>query len=336
MSIDRKQIIDFGKRLKNEVSEDDVSGAAAELAYRFFLALFPFFIFLAALGGFVASASGVNNPTDEIMNMVGDSLPADSSAVLRNQVEGVVNSQNPGLLSLGIIGAIWASSAGVGALMKNMNQIYEVGESRSLPVKFAIAIGLTILGAGLIVVAFVVLFVGQIYGPQIAGEIGFQDTAATLFGLARWPVAIVMVLAAVAFMYWLAPNANLPLKWITPGAIFFVIGWAVATVAFGFYVSNFGSYNETYGALGGVVILMLWFYLTAFLLLIGVEINQILAENANEAPVQSDQPQQAQARRADTGRREDTGNMVPKPVGVAAAGLVWVLALVGVLRRKTA
>ncbi len=95
MQFDRQATIDFAKRLKNEVSEDDISGAAAELAYRFFLALFPFFIFLAALGGFVASLSGVDNPTNEIMDMIGDSLPADSAAVLRTQLEASSSSKTP-------------------------------------------------------------------------------------------------------------------------------------------------------------------------------------------------------------------------------------------------
>jgi membrane protein len=280
MPIDRHEVIAFVKRLRKAVSEDDVSGAAAELAYRFFLALFPFFIFLAALGGFIASISGVQNPTDEIMDMVGQSLPADSASVLRTQLQGVIESQNAGLLSIGILGAIWASSSGVGALMKNMNRIHGVGESRSTVARIAIALGLTILGAGIMVLAFVVLFVGQLYGPDIASEIGLEDTAATLIALARWPIALVLILMAVGFMYWLAPNSQVSLKWISSGAVFFSITWVIATLGFGIYVSHFSSYNQTYGTLGGVVVLLIWFYLTAFLLLLGAEINSVIAQTA--------------------------------------------------------
>lgn len=331
MKLDRQRVIHIGKRLKDEVSDDDVSGASAELAYRFFLALFPFFVFLAALGGFVASLSGLENPTDEIMDLVGDSLPSDSASVLRSQLESVIESRNAGLMSIGILGAIWAASSGVGALMKNMNRIYDVGESRSLPVKTGIALGLTVLGAGIMVLAFVILFAGQLYGPEIAAEIGLEDAAATAFGLARWPVAFVMVLMAVAFMYWLAPNASLPFKWITPGAVFFAVVWAIASFGFGLYVSNFGSYNETYGALGGVVVLLVWFYLTAFLLLLGVEINQVLAEQAGDLPEESASTEPSWRER----EAHEKPAALPRSVGFAAAGAIWVAALVGLMRRKS-
>jgi membrane protein len=329
MEFTRQGLIDFGKRLKDEVSEDDVSGAAAELAYRFFLALFPFFIFLAALGGFVASLSGVDSPTDEIMDMVGESLPADSASVLRSQLESIVDEKNAGLLSIGIIGAIWASSSGVGALMKNMNRIYGVGESRKTPIRIAIALGLTVLGAGVMVLAFAVLFVGQLYGREIAGEVGLENTAAFLFSNARWPLAVVMILFAVAFLYWLAPNAEVPLRWISPGAVFFTVTWIIASIGFGFYVANFGSYNETYGTLGGVVVLLIWFYLTSFLLLLGAEINGVLAQQANEMKQEG-----VPVKPEPVGAQEPLGAF--RPLAFAGAGLLWVLALAGVLRRRTA
>jgi membrane protein len=281
MELGGRSVGDFGKRLKDKVGEDDIGGAAAEMAYRFFLALFPFFLFLAALGGFVASALNIDNPTDEVMDLIGDSLPEDSASVLRTQLEGVIDQQNAGLLSIGIVGAIWASSAAFKALMKNMNRIHEVDESRSLVARYAISLGLTLLSAGLLVGAFAVFFIGQIYGPEIAGEIGLEDTASGLLSLARWPVAVVMVMVAMAFMYWLAPNTAMKLRWISPGAVFFTLGWVVASFAFGLYVSNFGSYNATYGALGGVVVLLIWFYITAYLILLGAEVNAVVAEGSH-------------------------------------------------------
>ncbi len=209
--------------------------------------------------------------------------------------------------------------------MKNMNRIYGVGESRSTPLRLAIALGLTVLGAGIMVAAFVVLFVGQLYGPDIAAEIGLQDTAASLFSIGRWPMALVLILFAVALLYWLAPNADLPLKWLTPGALFFALTWVIASFGFGIYVSNFGSYNQTYGALGGVIVLLIWFYLTSFLLLLGVEINGVLAETAGDEPEQSGERAPAP---------ESTS--MPRTLGVAMAGLVWVLALIGFMRRRSA
>jgi membrane protein len=276
----------YGKRLIEKIGEDDVNGAAAEMAYRFFLALFPFFIFLAALSGFVASTFNVDDPTTEIMDLLGDSLPDDASSVLEEQLRSVTEQRNGGLLTLGILGAIWATSGGISALMKNMNRMYSVGESRSRWARYAISLGLTFLSAGVLVLAFVLFFTSQVYGPRIADEAGLADTARTLISLALWPATLLMIMFAVAFLYWLAPNAGLRLRWISPGAIFFTLTWLIASFGFGLYVANFGSYNATYGALGGVVVLLIWFYLTAFLLLVGAEINAAVAEKetGSEAP----------------------------------------------------
>lgn len=341
MAFDRKRVFHLGKRLKDEVSEDDISGAAAELAYRFFLALFPFLIFIAALGGFIASNIGVQDPTGEIMEMIGDSLPEDSAGVLETQLRSVLEQRNGGLLSVGILGAIWAAASGVGSLMKTMNRIYGVGETRGMVGRTAIALGLTIAGAGFMVLAFVILLVGQLYGPQLAGEIGLENTAADVLGLVRWPAAVVLVMVAVAFMYWLAPNAEVPLKWISPGAVFFTLGWIIASIGFAFYVANFGSYNQTYGALGAVVVLLIWFYLTGFLLLLGVEINSVLTEEVAEEDVK---PKETAALEGKAGANSDgtyrgpapepNRGPMPRPVGLAIAGLVWVAALAGVMRRR--
>jgi membrane protein len=301
----------IGKRLFKKVGEDDVSGAAAELAYRFFLAVFPFFIFLAALGGFAASALDVQNPTDEVMDALGDTLPEDAAGVLRTQLEGVLEERNSGLLSIGILGAVWAASSGIGALMKKTNVIFGVDETRPIWMKYAIAVGLTLAGAGLLLVAFSVFFAGQIYGPQIAGEVGLSGTTATLVNLARLPVAVLIILMAVAFLFWRAPNTNLPIKWLTPGAVFFALAWLVATLLFGFYVSNFSSYNATYGALGGVVVLLIWFYLTAFLLLLSAELNVVLAEEFDPEAVDTDVSDKRQRERETEGRTRTEGRRVP-------------------------
>jgi membrane protein len=276
--------IRFGKRIFKEVGEDDLSGAAGELAYRFFLALFPFFIFLAAMGGFVADLLGVRNPTQEIMKLLGDSLPPDAASVLREQLESVVETRNAQLLSLGIVGAIWSASSGVSTIAKCMNRIYEVKETRPMWRRFLMNIGLTILGGAFSIGCLILLFVGQVAGTEAAADIGLEDQAAMAINLARWPAIFLMLLIATAFLYWAAPNVKLPFRLFTPGALVFIVGWLVMSYFFGLYVSNFGSYNATYGALGGIVVLLVWFYLTSFLLVLGVEINAVLAEG--ETPEQ--------------------------------------------------
>jgi membrane protein len=292
-----ERFLTYGKRVFKEAGEDDVSGAAGELAYRLFLALFPFFIFLAAMGGFVADISNVQNPTQEVMDLLGESLPDDASSVLRGELEKVVESRNASLVSLGIIGAIWSASSGISTIVKGMNRIYEVKETRPIWKRYSINVGLTILGGVFAIGSFVLLFVGQLAGTEVAGEIGLENEAATALSLARWPLIVLMLIVATAFLYWAAPNVKLPFHWITPGAVVFIIGWLVASFLFGLYVSNFGSYNATSGTLGGIVVLLVWIYLTSFLLMLGVEINAVIAQE--EVPEKLPQT-------ADEGATEET------------------------------
>lgn len=268
----------YAKRLHKEVNENDLSGAAAELSYRFFLSLFPLVIFLAALGSFAADLFDVQNPTDEIMDLLGDSLPSDTAGVLRTQIDEIVGSHDSTLLSIGIVGAIWSASSGIGTVMKRMNRAYKVRETRPFWKRYLMSVGLTVLGGAFVVGSLVLLFAGQVVGLEYAGDLGLADEVARVFALARWPVAIAMLLTATAFLYWAAPNVQLPFRWITPGAVLFVAGWLLMSYLFAQYVSNFGSYNVTYGALAGIVVLLVWFYLTAFLLLLGAEINVLLAQ----------------------------------------------------------
>jgi YihY family inner membrane protein len=182
------------------------------------------------------------------------------------------------LLSIGIIGAIWAGSSGVAGIMKTTNRAYEVRETRPMWKRLGLAVGMTVFGGFAIITAFVLLVGGQVAGLAVADQIGLEGVAASLFTLARWPIVISLLITAVAVLYWAAPNVDLPFRWITPGAIVFTVGWLAASYGFGIYVHNFGSYSVTYGTLGGVVVLLIWFYLTGFILLLGAEINAITAQ----------------------------------------------------------
>jgi membrane protein len=276
MRLGRFQPVDTGKQLVQQVIEDDVSGLAAELAYRFFLALFPFFIFLAALGGFVAFLFDVPNPTQQIVQLLGETLPPTAAELVRGQLEAMVGTRHPGLLSIGILGAIWVATGGTNALIKAMNRAYDVGETRPFWKKYLLAIGLTLLAGSVLIGAFVLFVVGEIYGRQLAAAMGLTGAFETALGLGRWVAIAALLLLAAVVLYRAAPNMDLELKWITPGAIVFVVGWLVATYLFALYVANFGSYNATYGTLAGVAVLLVWFYLIAFILLVGAELNAIL------------------------------------------------------------
>lgn len=274
------------KDLVRDVNNDDISSVAAALAYRFFLALFPFFIFLAALAGFVTHLLGIDNPTDRIINTIGDTLPSDVTSVLRTQLESVVNNRNAALLSVGLLGTLWAASSGVGSLMKAMNRAYGVKETRPAWERYVLAIGLTAFAGLMLIASFLVLVVWQATGTKIADKLGLEGIAASLLPLVRWPVAILGIVFAAGVLYRVVPNARLSVKQVLPGTALFTTVWLVATYVFGLYVSHFAAYNSTYGALGGVVILLVWFYLTAFILLVGAELNAVLQQRATHPPPQ--------------------------------------------------
>jgi uncharacterized BrkB/YihY/UPF0761 family membrane protein len=142
----------------------------------------------------------------------------------------------------------------------------------------ALAVGLTALAGTFAIVALVLLVAGQLYGLQIADSLGLEGQTATLFAWARLPVATMLLMTAVAVLFWAAPNVDLPFKWISPGAVTFVIAWLTATTLFGLYVANFGSYDSTYGTLGGGIVLLIWLYLSSFILLLSAELNAVLAQ----------------------------------------------------------
>lgn len=278
MRIGGVAVMPFTKKLIKEFSADDIGGLAAELSYRYFLALFPFFIFLAALGGFIASAASIDDPTQKLMNQIGESLPADARSVLETQVRSVLEGHNGGLLSIGIIGAIWAASGSMKAVIKALNRAYDVPETRPFWKSMSLAVGMTVAATFGILGSFVLLIATQAFGRDIADAMNAGHQFELTVQILRWPAVILLVMTAVALLYWLAPNLDVPFHWISPGAVLFTVTWVVASIAFGLYVANFSSYNATYGTLGGVVVLLIWLYLTNLVFLIGAEVDALLAE----------------------------------------------------------
>ncbi len=275
-------VIGFLKQLKNEYSQDNVSVFATALAYRFFLALFPFFIFLAALSGFVTSMLHVQNPAGQILDTLGKALPSNAAQLLTDQITAVITSRNPGLLTFGVIGTIWSASSGVTSLMASMNRAYDVPETRKWWQKYSLAVSLTVLAGAFVIVAFVLLISGLLYATEILRAVGISNGFVRgLITWVRWPVIIGLLMITMAFLYWVCPNTGLPFKLMSPGAVVFTVVWLAATWLFGFYVSNFGSYNATYGALGAVVVILVWLYMSSLLMLLGAEVNAIVDERAH-------------------------------------------------------
>jgi membrane protein len=277
------RIVEVVKRTAQHAFKDDVTGMAGDLAYRFFLALFPFFIFLTALGTYIASAFHIANPAQKIVSNIGGELPPDVAHLVQNQLQQIIKAQSTGLLSIGIIGTLIAASSGFSALFKAFNRAYGAHESRPLWERYVFAFVLTVLAGTLVAVAFTLLVVGELFGARLVRDIGVPGAYQTVIAVGRWGVSIALILSAVILIYRIIPDRDIRLVRALPGAALFAIAWAAMTYGFAFYLQQSSSYNATYGALAGAAILLIWFYLTSLLLLIGAELNAVLDGRAGPA-----------------------------------------------------
>lgn len=269
---------DAGRLLVRKIIDDDILGLSAELSYRFFLALFPFAIFVAGVGAFVARQLSIDNPAQAITDRLAGTLPPEAATLVQEELQRVIDRQDTGLISFGVLAAVFFATGGTNALIKAMNRAFDVEETRPLWRRYVVAIGMTLLGGGSLIGAFVLFVSGSILVGDVARQLGIEGTFWELLPILRWPIVIGLVFAAVSVLYRVGPNLRLPLRWIVPGALLFAVAWLAGTWLFGWYVSGFASYGSTYGALAGVAILLIWFYLTSFILLLGVEVNDVIAE----------------------------------------------------------
>jgi membrane protein len=266
----------LGRQLIQRVRDDDVLGLAAEIAYRFLFAVFPFGLFVAALGAFIAGWLHVGNPADELVAGLSDNLPPTVADALRPELERLLSSARGDLLWVGAIGALWAATGGTNAVVKGIHRAYDVPEARPFLLRYTVAVGLTLLAAAGVIVSFVTIVGGAVLTTEAAERVGLGAEAFTLIQLARWPVVFLALTAAVSILYRYAPRIVVPWRWILAGAAVFTLGWLAATAALGYYVEHIAAYGATYGSLGGVIVLMLWFYVTAALLLVGAQLTATL------------------------------------------------------------
>ena len=264
-------------RLRQRIGQDDILGLSAEMAYRFLFAVFPFGLFVAALAAFAASAFHIDNPAQQMISGLGDNLPQAVAQAIQPELERLVSSPRADLVSIGAIAALWAATSGTNALVKGIHRAYGIPERRPVLIRYAIAIGLTVLGAVGIIVSFVTVVGGAMITQQLAQTSGVGVAAFQVLELLRWPAVAVVLIVAVAIVYRYARNIIVPWRWILVGSAAFALGWLVATALLGLYVTTIGDYGATYGSLAGVIVMMLWFYVTAALLLIGAEVSAALA-----------------------------------------------------------
>ncbi len=260
----------LGRSIK-KFSADDMLVYAAAVSYQVFFSLFPFIIFLLALLGFL----NLQPVFDFLLQQSKTVMPKSAFGMVQSITEQVQGQASGGVMSLGVIVALWSASSAVRMAMHALNVAYDV-EDRPAWKKIPLSVLYTLVLATLLIVAAGLMFMGPKLVEPILQAIGLGSLAGLFLTIWTWvriPVAVVLLMLAVALIYWLFPNVRQPFRFITPGAVLAVIVWIAASLAFSFYVANFSSYSATYGALASVIVLLLYFFISATILLLGAEIN---------------------------------------------------------------
>ncbi|MFB9235978.1 YihY/virulence factor BrkB family protein [Plantactinospora siamensis] len=259
------------KRTVKEFQDDNLTDWAAALTYYGVLSLFPALLVLVSVLGLLPG-----DTRESLQNSLTGMVPQENvKKIIGDAMTQLGASRGAGLVAiLGLLGAYWSASGYIGAFMRAANAIYDVPEGRpiwkTLPIRVAVtgAVGLMVLAS-----LFIVVFTGK-FAEKAGSAIGLGSTGVTVWSIAKWPVLLLLVSLIFALLYWASPNARHGgFRWVTPGGIFAVIIWLVVSGGFAFYVANFGSYNKTYGALAGVIIFLVWLWLTNVAILLGAELD---------------------------------------------------------------
>jgi membrane protein len=284
-------LIALARLYVRHLERHDTTGLAAELAFRFMFATFPFVLFLAALGAFVASWLGVADPTARVVAALGDNIPSDLVGPVTSQLEKVLADTEPAFLSVGALVTLYSAAGGINALMKAMNRAFGVRETRSLPGRVALSMALTILGGLGIVISVAAVVGGTLVTRDLADRVGIGGATWTVLSLLRWPIAFAVLLVAIGALYRYASCVRPPWRWALAGSAAFAVAWLGVTYGFGVYVSQLGHFDATYGALGGIIVLMLWYYLSAIILVGAAELTAVFAERFAPETLESSVPE---------------------------------------------
>jgi len=273
---------ELGRRVWNEIYEGDLLTRAAALSYYFLLALFPLLLFLIAMLGYFAEAG--TELRRDMLRYLSTVVPRSASTLIRNTVDEITQNTGGGKLSFGLLAALWAASYGMGAISETLNSAYGVRESRPWWKVKLTAIALTIVIAVLTIAALTLVLYGGDIGEALAIRLGLGEVFTMAWKILQWPIVLAFVLFAFALIYFFAPDIHEQRwYWITPGSLVGVGLWLLVSFIFRLYLRYFDNYSVTYGSLGAVIILMLWFYLTGSAILIGGGVNAEIENAAADA-----------------------------------------------------
>ncbi|MBI6922957.1 MULTISPECIES: YihY/virulence factor BrkB family protein [Pseudomonas] len=264
-------------RTVKEFLDDEMSTYASALAYQALFSLFPFLLFLIALIGFLHLPdffSWLRLQTELV-------LPPQALEQVNPVIDQLQQSKG-GLLSVGIVIALWTASAGVRLMMSAMNAAYDVPEGRPVWKRIPLSIIYTVGLAGMLLVAAALMVLGPQVMEWIASQVGMQEFIVTLWTILRWPAIIILLMVAVAVIYYVMPDVKQKFRFITPGSVLAVVVWIVASLGFAYYVKTFADYNAMYGSIGAIIVLLLYFYISAAVLLLGAEMNAVIEHMSSE------------------------------------------------------
>ncbi len=268
----------FVGRLWARINDHDIFGSAAQLSYYFLLAVFPLLLFLMTLLGYFAEAG--SELRNKLIAYLGTVMPSSAITLVYTTLDEISKARGGGKLSLGILAALWAASNGMGAICDTLNSAYGVKEKRPWWKVRLVAICLTIAVSIFIVVALVIVLYGGHIGERLATHFGFSTAFIIAWRILQWPITLFFLLLTINLIYYFAPDVRpRKLKWRSLGGITAVVLWLLVSFGFRIYLHFFNSYSVTYGSLGALIVLMLWFYFTGLAILIGGEINSELEQS---------------------------------------------------------
>jgi membrane protein len=259
------------RRTVTEFREDNLTDWAAALTYYAVLAIFPALIVLVSGLGLIGESA-----TQPLIDNLGKVAPGPAKDIFTSAIENIEGSKGAAgvFFVIGLLAALWSASGYIAAFMRASNAIYDIEEGRPLWKTLPLRVGLTVLLMVLTAVTAIGVTLSGGLAREAGNVIGVGSTAVDIWNIAKWPVLLLFVSFLFAVLYWAAPNVKQPgFRWITPGGVLAVLGWVIASVAFAFYVSNFGSYNKTYGALAGPIVFLVWLWISNVMILLGAEFN---------------------------------------------------------------
>jgi len=258
-----------GKRTLREFKEDFLQDRAAGLTYYGVLSIFPAILVLVSLLGLVGQSA-----TQPLITNLTNAAPSTVRTILRNAIHNLQHGHGAGVLAIvGILLALWSASGYVAAFMRASNAIYDVPEGRPAWKTVPTRLGVTVVLLVLMVVSAVMVVVSGGVARHVGQVLGVGSTAVTAWDIAKWPVLFILVCIMIGLLYWASPNARRGLRWIGPGAVIAVVIWLIASGLFALYVANFSHYNKVYGTLSGMIIFLIWLWITNIAILLGAEFN---------------------------------------------------------------